>query len=181
MLIKGTALRSSLRALEQRCGADAIRRVRAELDPALREVLDGLLPTKHYPPSFNAAVHAAIRDTFGGGDSTINYELGIAAARFDFGGVYSIFLRVADYETSLQRLERAWRQYNSQGSAAWARLGRGSGRCVVEGVEDFSEPMWRSVGGRIAGMLLLAGAPVATATIEAWSDHSCAIDVEWQP
>ena len=107
MLIKGTALRSSLRALEQRCGIDAIARVRAQLDPALRDDFDGLLPTKHYPPSFNAAVHAAIRDTFGGGDSTINYELGIEAARIDFGGVSSIFLRVADYETSLQRLERA--------------------------------------------------------------------------
>jgi hypothetical protein len=88
-------------------------------------------------------------------------------------------LRVADYETMLRRLDRAWRQYNSQGRVLWPELDRSSGRCVVQGVEEYIEPMWHSIAGRVEGLLLLSGAKQASVTVTSWSAEGSEFRVRW--
>lgn len=180
MHIKGTAIRSTLKALDAVAGCEAAVQVRAALSVDVRnELAAGVIATKTHPVTTSAALHIAIRDVVGHGDCGINHRVGIEAARIDFGGIYSIFLRISEYEATLQRLAKAWRQYNSQGEVTWTTLGRGSASCRVEGTVGFNEPMWSAIAGRVAGILLLAGAATVDTRLTAWSAEGCELAVAW--
>lgn len=179
MLIKGTAIRSTLQALSGLHGIEVAARVRAALPADIRAEIEAAIPTKMQRVELSAALQATIREVVGNGDCAVNYGIGIEAARLDFGGIYRIFLRMADVETSLRRLAGAWRQYNSQGAVTWESLVPGRGRCSVAGTAGFNEPMWVAIAGRVAGLLRLAGASTSSASIVRWSDDGCTLDVQW--
>jgi hypothetical protein len=180
MQIKGTAVRSILLALERVCSADDVERVKAALSPEIRAQIEPVvLASKLYPIAVSASIQDAIRTELGGGSCAFNHRLGTEAARIDFKGVYLVFLRIADYETMLRRLDRAWRQYNSRGEVLWPELGPSSGRCVVQGVDEYIEPMWHSIAGRVEGLLLLSGAKHASVTVTSWSDQGSEFRVRW--
>jgi hypothetical protein len=180
MEIKGTAIRSMLLGLERVSAPRDVERVRDALPAWVRAQIDaGVLASKSYPVGVSAALQEAIRTELGGGACVMNRRIGGEAARIDFGGVYRIFLRVADYERTLRRLDRAWKQYNSRGGVTLAELSRDHAQIAVDDVEGFNEPMWHAIAGRLEGLLVLAGAAKASATIAAWSAHGCTYEVRW--
>src|SRR5208337_2038985 len=100
------------------------------------------------PVSLSAALHAAVRDTLGGGSWEASRALGREAARIDYTGVYRLVLRAAQFDTVFSRLELVWRNYYSLGHFAWERLGPGAMRATVSDVRGFNEGMWFACAGR---------------------------------
>jgi uncharacterized protein (TIGR02265 family) len=182
MQIKGTAVRSMLLGLEQVSGPADVARVKAAMPPGIRRQIEPLvLASKYYPVEVSAALQEAIRTELGGGSCTMNHRIGAEAARIDFGGVYTVFLRFMDYEKTLRRLDRAWRQYNSQGEVVWKEIGKTSARAVIQGATGFNEPMWHAIAGRVEAVLLLAGAKKASTKVADWSAEGCTLEVAWTP
>ncbi len=180
MRIKGTAIRSILLALERLVTPAEVARVKAAMPPEIRRLIEPLvLASKHYPVAVSATLQEAIRTELGGGSCTLNHRIGMDAARIDFKGVYTVFLRVADYETTLRRMDRAWRQYNSQGEVVWQEIGPTFARGTVRGVTGYNEPMWESIAGRLETIIILAGAKKASAKVSTWAEDLCELELAW--
>lgn len=179
MLIKGTALRSVVGAIERVAGPEGFARVRAVLPPEVRAEIDrGLLATRGYPASFCAALHEGVRDALGGGTWIMNHKIGVEAARIDYGGVYRAILWTFDVDGLLERLVRSWRQYNSAGSVTIEKGSHRASACV-EGVAGFNLGMWTSIAGRIEGLLTMSGAKGVVARVASSNETSCRIDIRW--
>jgi hypothetical protein len=179
-LVKGTALRSLLLGLEKATSRADAERVRAALPAVHRQALEPvILASKSYPLAVSAAIHEAIRTELGGGGCVINRRAGFEAASLDFRGVYGIFIRVADFQTTLRLMGRAWRRYNTHGDVH-VRFHEGNAAQVhVDGVALYNEGMWSSIGGRAEAILTIAGAKKATAAIVAWSPTECDFQLRW--
>lgn len=169
-----------LLGLERVAGPAEVARVRAAMPPEIRRQLEPMvLASKHYPVAVSAALQDAIRSVLGGGSCAMNHRIGMEAARIDFRGVYTVFLRVADYQTTLERLDGAWKQYNSQGEVVWSTMSRTFARGEVRGVTGFNEPMWHAVAGRLEATMLLAGAKKASGKVTSWSPDACTLEIGW--
>jgi hypothetical protein len=180
MQVKGTSIRNIFTGVEAAFGASAVERVRAALPPSIRGQIEPMvLAGNNYPVEISAALHDVIRSVLGGGSLVANRRVGAEAARVDFGGIYRVFIRVADYETLLRGLSRAWRQYNSQGEVRWSHIGSGEARGEVVGVDGFTEPMWHSIAGRLETILVLGGARKATVAVGAWSSRDAELAPKW--
>jgi hypothetical protein len=179
-LVKGTAVRSLLLGLEQATSPADVARVRAAMPEVHRRALEPVvLASKSYPVPVIAAIQEAIRTELGGGGCVINRRAGFEAARLDFSGVYGLFVRVADFQTTLRLMGRAWKRYNSHGEVT-VRFHEGqTARVCVDGVAGYNEGMWNSVAGRAEGILTLAGAKKATAAIVSWSPTGCEYQLRW--
>lgn len=181
MQVKGVAIRSLLAAVEDAFGKDGLGRVTDALDPEIRVQLEPVvLASSFYPVAVSAALHEAIRHRLGGGSVNANRRVGAEAARRDFGGIYRVFIRVADYERLLGGIERAWRQYNSHGTIEWQR-GVHEARGAIRDVDGFTEAMWHSIAGRFETMLLLSGAKHASVQVADWSASHAALHARWTP
>lgn len=181
MLVKGTAIRATLAAIEEIYGREGLARVRAAL-PQHEALLGGLvLASSNYPVEFARDVQGAIREVLGGGRVQANRKVGAAAGRADFGTVYRVFLRASSYELMLRSLDRAFRQYNSQGHVHWDDLGTGYAVGRILGVEGYSEAMWHAIAGRLEALLLLGGAKQATALVVSFSETELQLRLRWQP
>jgi uncharacterized protein (TIGR02265 family) len=180
VLIKGSSIRGLLEAADRAFGAGARARVVAALDPQTRAQLEPMvLASNLYPIEVAAAIHAAVLGELGAGNMSANRKLGAAAAAHDFSGIYRVFIRLADYRALLTGIERAWRQYNSQGVVEWSLLDRNEAECAVRDVSGFTEPMWHSIAGRFEAMLRLCGASHASVAIADWSASHVLLRARW--
>jgi hypothetical protein len=179
-LVKGTAVRSLLLGLEQATSAADVARVRAAMPEVHRRALEPVvLASKYYPLAVHASVHETIRTELGGGGCLINRRAGFEAARIDFRGVYGIFVRVADFQTTLRLMDRAWKRYNTHGDVH-VRCHEGQTATVhVDGVDRYNEGMWHCTAGRAEGILTIAGAAKAMATVVSWSPTGCEYQLRW--
>jgi len=181
VLIKGAGIRSLLLAIERLHGADAVARVLAAVPEDVRVRLEPrVLASRQYPVEVSASLQVAVRDVLGGGSWEISHRLGVEAAYIDFRGIYRVFLRALDYGSVWDRIERAWAQYNSQGTARWTDRTKTSARGVVTGVVGFNEGIWNSVAGRVQGLLLLSGAKTASAIAVHPTPESCQFEASWR-
>lgn len=182
MQVKGVAIRSLLAAIEVAFGAGALTRVTSALSDEIRVQLEPVvLASSYYPIAVSAAIHEAIRHELGGDSLNANRRVGAEAARRDFSGIYRVFIRVADYRRLLEGIERAWRQYNSQGVVEWQHITGHEARCSIRDVDGYTEAMWHSIAGRLESMLLLSGAKHATVAVDDWSAHHVALHARWTP
>jgi uncharacterized protein (TIGR02265 family) len=180
--VKGTALHSLLGAIERVFGSGGLELLRAALPSEVRAQLEPVvLASANYPVAVSAAIHAAVRDELGGGSVNANRRVGAEAARVDFRGVYSVFIRLADYDTLLGGLGRAWRRYNSRGVVEWVAKGPASAIGEVRDVDGYTEPMWHAVAGRLEAILLLGGAKHASVEVQQFSAGSVRLRCRWTP
>lgn len=180
--MKGTAIRTTLSAIAETYGPDAVIKVRAALPDDVKDELEGgVLASRGYPVRVPAAIQEAIRVELGGGRLDANRKIAATAGRIDFGGVYKIFVRAASYELLLRSMERAFRQYNSKGRVCWHRIETGLGEGTIDQVAGYTEPMWSAVAGRVEALLLLAGAKDATVTVTRWAGDGCDMRLRWKP
>lgn len=182
MEVRGVSIRTILEAIERAFGADGLARVKEELDPRTRAHLEPMvLASSFYPISVSADLHRAVRRLFGAGGLGANRRVGSEAARLDFGGVYRLFIRAADYETLLRGLDRAWLRYNSRGVVLWDELGAGSARGQVRDVDGYTEEMWHSIAGRLEQILIMGGAKKAAVNVVDWSPEQVTFQARWVP
>ena len=181
MQIKGTAVRATLAAIEHAYGAAGLAKVHAALPAKERTTLTGLvLASTMYPVALSAALHEAIRTALGNGTLHANRKVGIAAGQIDWAGVYRVFLQFSSYEVLLRSMNRAFRQYNSQGELYWDRIGAGEAEGGVRGVSGYTEPMWTAVAGRLEAILVLAGAASASAVLHDVTSEGVLLRVRWK-
>ncbi|MEJ7733678.1 MAG: hypothetical protein WKG00_31345 [Polyangiaceae bacterium] len=182
MLFKGAGIRSLLIAIERLEGAEGLAAVKAAAPAGVRARIEPqVLASRQYPVEISAALQIAVRDTIGGGSWEISHRLGVEAAYIDFKGIYRVFLRAMDYGSVWNRIERAFAQYNSQGSVKWTDRTRTSARGQVTGVIGYNDGMWSSVAGRVQGLLLLSGAKEASARAFDGTPQSCSFEATWRP
>lgn len=181
MLIKGTAVRSVLIAVENLAGKEGLERVTRALPSDVKKtVADGVLATTMYPVTVSAALHLAIHDELGHGTWVMNHRVGAAAARVDYGGVYRTILRAfVNYDSVIDRLAQSFRQYNSQGDVRWIERGPGLAKGRVSGVAGYNEGMWWSVGGRVEELLRMCGAKSASTRPFECDETSCLLVARW--
>jgi hypothetical protein len=145
----------------------------------LRETIAQVLPLEWYPAELTAALHVAIRDTLGAGSWGESQRISREAAIVELTGVYRIILRVVQYDTVWDRMERMWSQYYDAGEARWVDRGRGHARAEFRGVAGFNEGMWGSVAGRIEILLEMTGARAAAVTVKNPSSTHATIEALW--
>ena len=180
MFIKGTGIKSLLQAIEKQFGAAGLATVLERVPEEIRKQLEPVvLSGRMYPVEVSAGLQRAIWQTIGRHSWQVSYELGIEAGRIDFGGIYRVFLRVIDFDTLLDRTERAFRQYNSQGHARWLDRTRTSATAEVVDVSGFNDGIWHSIAGRYAGLLLLCGAKRAEVKVVESTATSCRFVASW--
>ena len=179
MKLKGLGLKNTLIALEKLHGKEALERVREAMPARLRETIAQVLPLEWYPAELTAALHVAIRDTLGAGSWGESQRISREAAIVELTGVYRIILRVVQYDTVWDRMERMWPQYYDAGEARWVDRGRGHARAEFRGVAGFNEGMWGSVAGRIEILLEMTGARAAAVTVKNPSSTHATIEALW--
>jgi hypothetical protein len=177
---KGAAIKSTLQAIERLHGEESLARVKGALAPAiLAQIEPRVLTVAWYPIEVSAAVHLAIRDVIGQGDWSASRAIGVEAARIDFNGIYRVFLRSLQYDTIWERTQRAWVNYNSQGTARWEERAPGTAQGMVTGVTGFNVGVWNAVAGRLESLLHMSGARGATIDVHDATSTSCSFDAMW--
>jgi hypothetical protein len=177
---KGAAIKSTLEAIATLHGEAQLASVRDRIPAHLRAQIEPrVLPVAWYPVEVTAALHEAIRDVLGGGRWEASHRIGVEAARIDFTGVYRVFLRSMQYDTMWDRAERAWTNYNSQGTPRWTERGPGHARGIITGVSGFNVGIWEAVAGRLEGLLQMSGARGATIEVKASSATGAELHALW--
>ena len=177
---KGVAVRSILLSIEKIWRPSGLVRVVKALPADIRVQLEPMvLAGQWYPVAVPAALHEALRDVFGGGSWKHSYAVGVAAGKLDFGGVYRFMVRQFSYDTIFTRLERAWRQYQSQGEVVWAITSAGFASGTVTGASGINQGIWLSVAGRVAAVLEIAGGRAAQCVVHEPTSTSCNFEVTW--
>lgn len=181
MLVRGTALRGVLVALDLEIGPGTSDRVRAELPPEVRERLEPtILSGEWYPVACQAALHDVIRRVVGRGAVSVNERIGHRAGLEDFQGVYRVFLPLLTWDLLWSSVSRAWLRYNSAGSIDFPSRGGQFAKGEVRGVQGYTEAMWQSVAGRLRAVIEIAGGHRVRVTVEAWSEAQASLIARWE-
>jgi hypothetical protein len=177
--LKGTALRSTIAAIERIHGRRGLAQVKEALSEGARTALDHVLSVSWYPVSLSADLHSAVRYTVGRGSWEASRELGREAAKIDYTGVYRVVLRAVQYDTVFSRMELTWRHYYTRGSLAWDHRRPGFTRLMVRGAEGFNEGMWNACAGRGESLLRLTGARSADVSVLDANEQGCTFEAMW--
>ncbi len=180
MQVKGASIRTVLLAIENLAGKDGVKAVIETLSPASQKLLEGpILVSTFFPASLSSEIHLGIRQTIGNGNWAMNRKVGAEAASIDFKGVYKVFLRLTDYDATLDRLPGAFRQYNSQGEVRWIERGHESATFVISEIDGFNEGQWESIAGRLESVLLLCGAKSSHVALSHVGPTGCNGTLTW--
>ena len=179
MKVKGIGLKHTLAAIEKLHGKPALARVHEAMPPRLSEVLANVKMLDWYPIELSAAMHAAIREALGNGTWDESHRISRAAALAEIAGPYRMLLRAVQYDTIWDRMERMWSQFYDTGEARWTERGRGHATAEVMGVAGFTEGIWRSVCGRVEGVLEATGARGPAVTLKNTSSTKGTIEALW--
>ena len=177
---KGSAIRSTLRAIRAMYGDDSYaalmaaipRPVRAQLEPVV-------LATSWYPIETIAAVHVGIRNVLGHGDWEVSRGIGAAASREDYSGIHRALFHALDLDIVFSRGQTTWNRYHTQGRVTWSNLGKGTAEGFIDEVEGFNPGVWHAVAGRIQTMFEIVGARAAVVDVANPMVTSCEFQLTW--
>lgn len=179
--VKGATLRNILLAVERIAGKEASQKIVASVSPTSRKILEGpILVSTFWPVEVSSELHLGIREVLGKGESwEMNRKVGGEAARIDYGTIYRAFLKLLDYESTLDRFGGVWRQYNSRGEVRWTERKHGQAVCDVVDVAGFNEGQWTSIAGRMEAVILLSGAKRAACEVIRPRATDCTLSLRW--
>ncbi|AKV00581.1 hypothetical protein AKJ09_07244 [Labilithrix luteola] len=181
MRTKGVAVRSILLGVETLWGPSGLERVKDALAPEIRSQIEPLvLSADWYDVTVPAAIHVAVKETVGNGSWRYSRDIGREAGRVDWKGVHRIFLRAFSYDTIFERVERAWRQYQSQGVVTWKRYGDTRASGIVTDVQGLNEGIWLSVAGRLEVLFEFAGAKTSLCELVRFTSNDAVFDLAWK-
>jgi uncharacterized protein (TIGR02265 family) len=133
--VKGTAVQSSLRYVQERFGQETLARVIDRLDPPDREVFHhGILPSSWYPMSAFLHFMQEARRQLGSQDKELLRHMGVASCDYGMSTVYRIFFKLGSPEFVIGRASGVFSSYYDTGRVRI--VDSGPGRAIVE-LEDF--------------------------------------------
>jgi hypothetical protein len=177
---KGSAIRSTLRAIRAMYGDDTLAAVMARVPRAVRAQLEPVvLATSWYPIETVAAVHVAIRNIIGHGDWEVSRAIGAAASREDYSGIHRALFHALDLDIVFSRGQATWNRYHTQGRVTWSNLGKGTAEGFIDEVDGFNPGVWNAVAGRIQTMFEIVGARAAIVDVKSPLATACEFQVSW--
>lgn len=133
--VKGTAVRASLRFLQDRFGPTGTGAVLERLEPEDRElVASGLLDSVWYPMPLLLRLMRAAKEAHGSAEPELPRTMGRASAEAGVRGVYKVFFRVGSPQFIISRASRVFGSYYDTGEIRVVESR--AGRAVLE-VENF--------------------------------------------
>jgi hypothetical protein len=114
--VKGTAVRASLRFLQDRFGPTGTGAVLDRLDPEDRDLVrSGLLDSVWYPMPLLLRLMRAAAQVHGGGEPELARQMGRASAESGVRGVYKVFFKVGSPQFIIGRASRVFASYYDTG------------------------------------------------------------------
>ncbi len=185
--IKGSALASRVKYLQQHGTPEQRERLLAGVSPECREDIEkGLMANIWYPFSYTVEINRVLDQVLGSGDLSLIPEFGRFSAEQALHGIYKIFFKVGSPEFIIKRVENVWKQYYSGGQARVVMESVPQGkkaRLLVEGLEAPARENCLAIRGWIARMLELAGARQVHVEESACVLHGaphCEFSATWQ-
>lgn len=159
--VKGTALTSTLRFVEERFGKDGLQAVRAELPAESRAILEsGVLVSSWYPLPLLLAIMRSAQARFGAAQPDLYRQLGRASADYALTGVYRIFFRFGSPQFIISRAAAVWQKYYDTGEMAAVVAEKGHAVVEIRGFKDPAVELCERIGGWMERTLELSGAEV---------------------
>lgn len=154
-------MRHTLLAIRNLWGEEKLAAVKARLDADTRAQVDKLPPLDEVPPNIVGAIHDALRVELGNAGWEASHDVGMEAARLEFGGIYRVLLRAVQYDTIWDRVERTWNHIVGRGAFKWHERRDGYVKAEIIGVTGFTPGIWHSAAGRCERLLTMSGAKSA--------------------
>lgn len=157
--VKGIAVRSALRALEQLRGTPTVEAVITatpkELGTAIR--YGTIMASSWYPMEWYREFFAAIVATTGDNDRTVR-EIGRESARIDMTGVYKAAFKLLSPQALFGLSARLFSNYFDTGSVSIVESRKGFAHARWTGCAGFDRNLWLETFGSCEMYLELAGA-----------------------
>jgi len=129
--VKGTAVRASLRFLQERFGPTGTGSVLERLEPGDREmVMSGLLDSVWYPMPLLLRLMRAATEVHGAAEPELLRKMGRASAESGVRGVYKVFFKVGSPQFIIGRAARVFGSYYDTGEIRVVESG--PGRAVLD-------------------------------------------------
>lgn len=156
--VKGSVLKARLSFVEEHGGADAARRVMAELTPADQEALKSLVTMKWYPFELGKHLDDAIVRVVGGGRRDFFEKLGEASADKNLTTLHKAFVVPGDPHGFLAKAPQIYALYYETGRREYQKTGDKQGVLTTFDAETFSAPDCLTVVGWHRRALEMCGA-----------------------
>jgi hypothetical protein len=136
--VKGSALISTVRFIQERFGSERLREIVQSLDAADRELIDaGLLASAWYPFAMLLRLMRATGRLDAGRTPLLYREMGRASADYSLTTIYRIFFKIGSPQFTLARATRVFGNYYDHG--IMEAIVNDRGHAIVE-LREFDEP-----------------------------------------
>lgn len=157
--VKGTALSSTVRYLQEKFGPEAVEKVIAGLSEADKAgIRNGVLVSSWYPFALLVAIMRAAKKEFGTRAPDIYREIGRASADYSLSTVYKIFFKVGSPQFIIGRAATVYGNFYSSGVFKVTDSGKGFANVQITGFAEPCEEYCQRVWGWMERMLELTGA-----------------------
>ena len=135
--MKGSAITARWGWTRELHGEPGIKKLRAQLQPATRAIVDGnVLKSSWYPFEAFVDLTVSIDKLFGKGDLALAKELGRYGAEANLKTIYRLFYKLGSVKWIIERAAAVWRTYYDSGYLAV----RNSQGVVELMITDFATP-----------------------------------------
>jgi uncharacterized protein (TIGR02265 family) len=156
--LKGSVLKARLAFVEEHGGAEAARRVMAELTLEDQEALKSLVTMKWYPFDLGKHLDDAIVRVVGGGRRDFFEKLGEASADKNLTTLHKAFVVSGDPHAFLAKAPQIYALYYETGRREYQKAGDKQGVLTTFDAETFSAPDCLTVVGWHRRALEMCGA-----------------------
>jgi uncharacterized protein (TIGR02265 family) len=139
-------------------GAEAEKSFLDQLTPEVQVCYQQALPSQWIDNAVQAPVFAAAARVLYPLDATGLRTLAATVAKFNFSGVYRIFLQIPTVGFIVKNVARTWRAFYEKGNSRVEDLTATSAVLVVEGFPELTATEREYLCGYYAGILELTGA-----------------------
>lgn len=184
MKIKGVVVQARREFVEKNFPAGSWERVLAALEPADREVVNGILfASQWFPFDVGTRLDKAIVDVLGGGDMRTFEAIGAQSAKKNLAEAHQGFLTPGDPQLFMKRTEAIYRFYYDTGHRTYEETGPNSGVMTTYEAETFSAVDCLTVIGWYKEALRMCGAKnvdIVEEECRARGGAFCRYRVQWE-
>ena len=157
--VKGTALSSSVKYLQDKFGPDALEKVIINLpEDQKAAVRGGVLASSWYPFSTLVSIMRAAKKAYGAGAPDIYRDIGRASADYSLSTVYKIFFKVGSPQFIIGRAATLYTNFYTSGEMKVLDSGKGFANVQITGFNEPCEEYCMRLWGWMERMLELTGA-----------------------
>lgn len=156
--VKGTALSTRLKYVEEKAAPEIKEKVYAELTEGFQqEIRKGIFANTWYPIGYYLEINQAIAKIMGNGNEEIAFDVGCYSADQVLHGVYKLFYKIGTPEFVLKNASRVMNQYFTEGKLRVVFDLPRQARIYFEDVRDYRHTQCLSLIGWAYRNIQLSG------------------------